>query len=125
MPYIHSTLTNDTAYASYVKTGDGSPNKIERQVLIKGGANRATKQLVTPLGAVTSVTDEELEFLEKNELFQQHKKGGFIKVTKWDSNPDRAVHDMTPKDGCAPKTPDDPEYKGKTINVGKPEKKAA
>ena len=71
-----------------------------KAVVIKGGANVKDKYtLHTPLGAVTEVTDEEFEFLQKNDAFQRHVANGFMKIM--DNTPNLNTSDMEKKDGCA------------------------
>jgi hypothetical protein len=85
--------------------------EIIAQVVIKGGANLATDRLITPLGVRTEVTDQQLEQLEQNTIFQKHKKQGFIVVMSDKEDPDDIAKGMTPKDQSAPVTPNDPIFK--------------
>lgn len=122
--FVYCTLTNDHAYTNFKpQDNPGQPLEIESQVIIKGGANLATSQLITPLGARTEVSDDQLEALEKNSTFQKHKSQGFIKVTHHKEDADEAVHDMQAKDAAAPKTPDSPEFQGSGEMAVKPMKK--
>jgi len=105
--FVFSTLTAGQEYAQWEKAGgDGVMIKV-KSVKINGGANLNTKQLVTPLGAVTRVNDDELAFLESNECFQIHVKNGHIKVERKNVSISKAVADMKPKDKSAPRTPAD------------------
>ena len=113
MPYVYSTLTNSTSYAIYKPTDPKQVGVIEKKILIKGGSNLATKTLITPLGVATKVSDEELELLEKDFHFKQHVKNGFITVDKRVLTPEKAVEHLNKRDLSAPKTPNDPEFKGK------------
>jgi hypothetical protein len=119
MPYVCSTGTNDTCYCEYTPGGGDLP-VLKRQVLIKGGANRGGKHLVTPQGIVTSVSDEDLAFLKTNKAFLRHMERGFVTIIEQKKEPDadKVAKDMTPKDGSAPKTADD--YGDKQPVVGKP-----
>lgn len=109
MFYVYSTLTCDNAYNFFDK--NVSPEAvvpvIERTIHIRGGANVANKNLVTPEGVVTEVTDEEMSALEENYHFKEHVKHGFITFSKREVKPEKAVQDMTKKDASAPKTPED------------------
>lgn len=110
--HVYSTLTNDYKYTNWSRPSDVTKYpEIISEVLIKGGANRATDRLVTPLGVRTEVTDQQLESLEQNVTFNRHKKLGFILVTtdKEDAD-DVARRSMTPKDKSAPVTPNDPIF---------------
>lgn len=109
MPYVFSTLTNDTAYAEYEKGGGDLP-VLKKKVLIKGGANVANNRLITSQGVMTKVSDEDLAFLKANKVFQMHFDKGFIKVTKLGGDPDKAARDMTGEDASAPRTPNHPDY---------------
>lgn len=82
MPHIASTLTNSTKYTEWRRNDDG--RLIEgRSVVIKGGFGLADKNFVTPTGAIlTSISDDELAFLETDYHFKEHVKGGFLKVYK-------------------------------------------
>ena len=66
--YIYSTLSNDQRY----QLKDG------RSVLVAGKANVANKQLVTPKGAVTVVSEDEFNLLQENIVFIAHAKNGFL-----------------------------------------------
>lgn len=80
MPYIISKLSANTDYVVY---GDvtGGKKVILKHILIKGGAGVTDKKtLLLPNGFATEVTEEELELLEKNKVFQIHKKNGHISV---------------------------------------------
>lgn len=108
MPFIASTLTASQKYAtwSYPQGEQGMP-QIQRYVLIQGGANVPPKTLVTPLGAVTEVSDSDLELLENNHTFCTHRENGYVKVLKKNPGADVAAQDLTAKDASAPLTPDD------------------
>jgi hypothetical protein len=103
--YVYSTLTCDNEYASWIKNGD--QQSIERKVLIKGGHGVMNKHFITPLGVVTDVSDEDLEFLEGIDAFQQHKKNGFITVEKKKIDAEKAAANMKRRDQSAPITPAD------------------
>jgi len=102
MPHVYSTITNDTKYGHYTKGGGDLPI-LEKTVLIKGGATRGGKGLITPLGVGTHVSDEDLEYLESLPSFQRHKKAGFITVVKTAKNADVVAKDMNPNDNSSPK----------------------
>lgn len=80
MAYIISKLSADTDYVVY---GDvtGGKKVILKHILIKGGAGVTDrKTLLVPGGFATEVSEEDLELLEKNPVFQIHKKNGHISV---------------------------------------------
>lgn len=104
--YVYSTLTSDVEYALWSKPAGDLPI-IERTVKIKGGANLANARLVTPYGVATSVSAEELDLLNGNEVFTLHKKNGFITVSEKSEDPEKVATDMTGRDASAPLVPQD------------------
>ena len=121
MPYVYSTLTSDQLYTSYRPAiADGAPPIIERQVFINGGANLIDKVLQTPRGAVTQVSDEDVQFLRKNHDFLLHEKNGYVTIEAKKVDTIEAVASaMTPRDESAPMTPQDLEADGKKAKAGK------
>jgi hypothetical protein len=69
--YIYSTLSNDQRYQ--LKNG--------KSVLVTGKANVANKQLVTPKGMVTGVSEDEFNLLQENIVFKAHSKNGFVSAS--------------------------------------------
>jgi len=109
MPHVFSTLATNMGYTEWLPPPDGGALPIEgRTIHVKGGATVAHKSgssdVWTPLGFGTQVTDEELEVLEKNSVFQIHKKNGYITVQKKDTAVEKAVADMNRVDKSSPKT---------------------
>lgn len=125
MPYIASTLTSPTRYVDWLRAGDGSLVE-KRSVTIKGGFGLADKNFVTHQGAVlTSVSDDELAFLESDSHFKEHVKEGFLKVFRKGSvEGEKAADGMKLGDKSQPlnplqfksKTKDDVE--ALTVNTG-------
>lgn len=77
--YIHSTASADMTYPIYAG-GTGTPRKI-KEIVIKGRANVVNPAtFVTPTGAVTEVSDADLELLKKSAAFQRHVARGFMRV---------------------------------------------
>lgn len=106
--YIYSTLSTDQIYAQYAKSDNNDLPIVEKKVHIHGGANVVDKkQLVTPRGVVTHVSDEDLALLESNQQFQRHKKNGFIVVDSRKVDPEVRAADMVSRDDSAPMTPED------------------
>lgn len=101
MPYIYSTLTADQIYTNYQSNPNGLPTPTS-QILVRGGANLMTKALVTPLGVVTPVSDEELAELKCNEVFKLHLANGFLTISNAKSDVEKVVCDMTGRDNSAP-----------------------
>lgn len=79
---------------------------ILRKIPVAGKANVANKNLVTPRGAVTKVTDEEYEILKNDHTFNDHVKRGYITVEKKEFSVDKIIKNMKPKDESAPLTPE-------------------
>ncbi|MCG1038789.1 hypothetical protein KQH49_06780 [Mycetohabitans sp. B5] len=106
MHYVYSTATCDTAYGVWINSGNDLPIRT-RAIVIKGGAGVANKNLITPRGVVTQVTDEDLALLEKDEAFQRHVKRGFIHVERSKTDPEKVAADMTGRDQASPLVPQD------------------
>ena len=106
---IFSTLSASVACAIYVKKVDPNhPNKIEKKIVINGGANVASKHLLTPKGVVTIVSEEDYKILKDHVSFKSYLERGFVTVDVENKKTvDRAVKDMEKKDKSAPKTEKD------------------
>lgn len=105
--FVYTTLTNDNVYTNYAPGPAGGVQQAAGQVLIYGGANRANKSLVTPLGVMTEVSDKDFEILQANADFQLHTKNGFITVRDDKVNAEVAAADMKGRDKSAPLTDND------------------
>lgn len=112
MAYIYSTLTNSISICDYTSPKGGTPRRT-RTVTIAGGANVATKNLITPQGVVTEVSDEDLAFLKQNKMFNRMVDRGFIKVESKKVDVEKVVADMTGRDESAPLVPEDFQDDGK------------
>lgn len=106
MPFVCSTATSDVKYTVYQKVSKDL-NKPIRHILIKGGSNVANKNLVTPLGVVTKVTDEELEILETIQSFRRARDAGFLTVTATKKDPGKLIGSMETRDESSPLVPGD------------------
>jgi hypothetical protein len=117
MPFVCSTATNSAYYCEYAKGGADVP-VLKKKVLIKGGANIGGKSLVTPRGVVTEVTQEDLDFLLKNDAFNRHVKNGFLTVVEQKKQPEaeKVAKDMQPADASAPLTDTDYDKGGRQYN---------
>lgn len=94
--FIYSTLSNDQRY----RLKDG------RTVLVAGKANVANKQLVTPKGVVTSISEDEFNQLQENIVFQAHARNGFIAGSHDRQNPETfASRNLAGADKAAQDTP--------------------
>ena len=77
--YIHSTASQDMNYPIYAG-GTDRPQKV-KEIIIKGRANVVDpRTLITPTGAVTEISDADLELLKKSAAFQRHVARGFMRV---------------------------------------------
>lgn len=95
--YIHSTASQPMVYPVYAG-GTDKPIKV-KEILINGAANVVDHfTLRTPTGAVTEVSDEDLELLKKNPAFQRHVARGFMKVV---GESELNTEDMQAKDNSA------------------------
>lgn len=117
MAFVYSTLTSDNNYTAWVRNGD--QQRIERQVLINGGHGLMTKHMITPLGIVTEVTDDELAFLLTVDAFKEHEKNGFISYDKKKVEPEKAAANMKTRDKSSQIVPSDYE-KGGMMDVAEP-----
>lgn len=105
MPVIFSTLTAANEYRFYKPGNDRSPAIVEHSVVIGGGANNVNRRnLITPRGVATTVSDEDLEYLKQNEVFQLHMKNGFITIdaAKDERDADKVAADMEGRSPDAP-----------------------
>lgn len=74
-------------------------------VLIHGGANVQNRQLWTPKGVMTVVTDEEFTLLMKHPDFTGGVESGFITYSKTKEDPEEMAKGMSKKDNSAQKDP--------------------
>ena len=102
MAYIFSTLTCDNEYTLWKRIGEDRVIPV-KSVIIKGGTGIVNKNLITPMGVMTEVTDEQLELLEQNPSFKRHKENGFLVVEKTKQEPEKVASKMKIKDKSAPK----------------------
>lgn len=105
--HVYSTLTCSQRYVKYHPAVAGGVPREERAVLIKGGTNVADKHFLTPKGVVTTITEEEYELLQQNELFKGHVDRGFIKVEKGRADVEKVASDMEARSPDAPIRPED------------------
>lgn len=111
MPYVLSKLANTQIYTQYAK-GANNMNIPCAHVEIKGGADVTDKNLVTPQGVITKITDKDLDILKANKDFQKHLDRGHVKYFGTQPNIEKNVDKME-KDNSRPLTPEDYRKKGK------------
>ena len=110
MVHIYSKLANSQKYTIYSPPTDNANDvpRVEREILIKGGAGLATKHLITPNGVHTAITNEDYALLKEVHLFKVHEQKGFIHVENKQFDIDKVVSDMgDAQDPSAPLTPTD------------------
>ncbi len=117
MPYIYSTLSNSQSVVVYLpypgskdtahRTGSANPSQRQAVININGGANVIERNLETPKGVVTEVTNEQLEALAKSSVFNRWVDRGFVTVEKEYDDADHVATNMVEKDASAQITTDD------------------
>lgn len=113
MPYVLSKLSNDQQYINYAKGMTDTNIRIPiAEVFIKGGADVINKQLVTPQGVVTKVSDNELEILKANPGFRKHLEEGLVKYYNTTPKIEKEADKME-KDKSKQLTADDYKKAGK------------
>ena len=110
--YVHSTASQNMVYPIYSE-GQQNQAQVLKKITIRGKANVAdSATLMTPTGAVTEVSDEDLALLKKSPAFLRHVEKGFMKVI---STSELDTNDMTKRDGSAQLQ--DAEYADGTVPV--------
>lgn len=104
--HVFSKMASSVQYVDWIPGGADLPTR-GKTVLIKGGAGVATKNLITPLGVHTEVTEEEAGILKRNHVFQLHLKNGSVVMQASKADPEKVVPDMGDDDPSAPLTPAD------------------
>lgn len=104
--HVFSTLANDQRYVNYTTNPEGIPLPTS-DIFIKGGAGVANDRLITPYGVATEVPEEHMAELEKNPVFQKHKKAGYITIRERKADADKVATDMNARDPSKPLTPAD------------------
>ncbi len=98
MYHVFSTMANANRYIKYRQAPQKDLNIGERSVLINGGSGMNRKQISTPLGVHTSISDEDYEWLKDDLHFKQHIANGYITVRKAEVNPEVAAAEMVTHD---------------------------
>ena len=102
--HIYSTISANQEYRGY---NEGKVKTVKWKVMVEGGANIAGKNLITPKGVLTTVTDEEMGLLETDPTFKRHVDRGFITFEKKKVDIEDVVKNMEKKDNSAPKVAED------------------
>lgn len=110
---VFSTLAAPMRYVDHEPAGETGVAVEKGSVLIKGGAGvMDTKNIVTPYGVATMVTQEQAEMLKRNAVFQLHAKNGFVRIETVSRAPDgdnieKVVAEMEGRDKSAPTVDED------------------
>ena len=109
MIYIYSTLSADQDYCLYDKNTDAHSLPVPVRVIrVNGKANVMNdKTFLTPRGALTSITEDDLKVLQQIPAFQKHAKANYLTVEKSKADPDEVAKDLVKKDKGAQLTEDD------------------
>lgn len=97
--YVYSTLANDQRYVER-----GKNRTVVAAVFVAGKANVPNRHMVTSRGVSTEVSDEQLNVLRKNKVFNLHEQNGFVSVESKKSNVDKVADNMNNNDPSQPDT---------------------
>ena len=123
--YVLSTATDSVKFQDHMMASESSGMlTVIRSVMVHGGANLKSSKsgygdmvntdegipLWTPAGVITTIKDEDVEFLKNHRVFKIGMDAGFYQIL--DSHPGNdhnkikaiVASDMTKKDGAAPLT---------------------
>lgn len=119
--YVYSTLSNDQRYTTYAEVAGGVPQTAQ-SIFIAGKVNIANKHFITPLGAATEVSAEQLAELRGNDVFRLHEQNGHLTVSQTKADPEKVATSMQGRDASAPLVEQD-FAKGEAPSTGKIERK--
>lgn len=113
MPHVISSLANAQAFHLYEtlkpdQLAAGMTPQILKTVHVAGGAGIADRNLHTPHGVVTTVTDEDLATLREIHAFKDFEKNGFITVEEGNGSApaaDKFASAMDTDKGSQPRSP--------------------
>lgn len=112
--HIFSTLANPQKFTVWSKPPENGMLPItEREVLVRGGAGIASKNLITPNGVHTAITIEDYDAIKDLQHFKQFVDSGHIRVERKEYDIDKMVGDMDSRDPGGPLTPADFESAAK------------
>lgn len=114
--WVASKASTAIAFVEYGQAPANGIPKVLRRIVVKGGANVSQpKTFVTPNAVLTNITQDDFDFLMKDQHFINFMSNGFMSVISDDQDVERVAKDMVKKDKSAPKTPDD--YAGGGANI--------
>lgn len=103
--YLQATMSAGIDITIRKKDGNSPVAQAVRTIHVNGGANvHDRRSMITPIGAMTEVSDEEYALLEADHTFRQLKANGHIVVT---GDHHLNVKDNEKKDKSAQLTPED------------------
>lgn len=112
--HIFSTLANPQKFVVYTPPAEvGMLPVVAREVLIRGGAGIASKNLITPQGVHTAITQDEYDAIAELPHFKKFVESGHIRVERKQYDIDKMISDMNPRDPGGPLTPADYENTAK------------
>ncbi len=114
MPYVVNTASAGTDY-NFEKTLPNGLSQVVKTISINGGANVASKNLVTPEGVLTEVSGADLELLKTHPVFKKEQEMGFVKIVHTEKV---NVKGMEAKDASAPVVKSDAEERGFRPSTG-------
>ena len=121
MVHIYSTLANPQKFVKYEPAQEhGMFATPVVEVLIRGGAGIASKNLITAQGVHTAISEDEYTAICDLAHFKQFVESGHIRVEKRDYDIDKMVSDMNARDPGGPLTPADFESAPKDGSVPLP-----
>ena len=105
--HVFSKMAADVTYNDYAPGGADIPVLL-RSVTIRGGAGVANKNIITPLGFHTEISQEDMEFLNRNGIFCLHRDNGFVTIQERNAPIEQVIPDLTEEsDPSSPITPMD------------------
>lgn len=99
--YVFSTMTAGVTYVRYGQGGGDLPVS-EASVTIAGGSNLPNKHMLTSIGVMTEVSDEDWTWLQEDPTFKLHKKNGYITIRDKPAAAEKVATDMQTRDQSAP-----------------------
>lgn len=106
--HVYSKIATDMNYNDYAGGSDQTLSRVIHTVTIKGGAGVANKNIITPRGVHTEISEEDKNFLLRNGIFQKHFEAGFVTIEEHFEDPDKVATNLTEgPDPSAPLTPED------------------